>query len=157
VSALLGEERSVLLQRLGEGLPSERLHWLSGYLAGVAAQRGPLPESVPTPAPQAVPEAWLTIIYGTQTGNSRLLAERLKGHAEASGLTVRIHRTSDYPVRELQKERLLYIVISTQGDGDPPDDSRSFVEFLLSKKAPKLEQLRFSVLALGDSSYPKNC
>jgi sulfite reductase (NADPH) flavoprotein alpha-component len=159
VSALLGEERSALLQRLVEGLPSEMLHWLSGYLSGVAAQRGSPQGSLPapTPAPQAAPEAWLTIIYGTQTGNSRLLAERLKGHAEASGLSVRLYRASDYQVRELAKERLLYIVISTQGDGDPPDDSRGFVEFLLSKKAPKLEQLRFSVLALGDSSYPKYC
>ena len=159
VSAMLGDERSALLQRVVEGLPSETLHWLSGYLAGVAAQRVPLQDAlaVPSAVPQAAPEAWLTIIYGTQTGNSRLLAERLKGQAEASGLTVRLYRASDYPARELAKERLLYIVISTQGDGDPPDDSRSFVEFLLSKKAPKLEQLRFSVLALGDSSYPKYC
>jgi sulfite reductase (NADPH) flavoprotein alpha-component len=159
VSALLGEERTALLQRLVEGLPSETLHWLSGYLAGVAAQRGPLQDALaaPTPVPQAAPEAWLTIIYGTQTGNSRLLAERLKHQAESSGVTVRLYRASDYPVREFAKERLLYIVISTQGDGDPPDDSRSLVEFLLSKKAPKLEQLRFSVLALGDSSYPKYC
>jgi sulfite reductase (NADPH) flavoprotein alpha-component len=157
VNALLGEERSALLQRVVEGLPPETLQWLSGYLAGLATQRGPVQESAPAPVAQAVPEAWLTIVYGTQTNNSRMLAERLKHQAEASGLSVRLYRASDYPVRELQKERLLYIVISTQGDGDPPDDSRSFVEFLLSKKAPKLEQLRFSVLGLGDSSYPKYC
>ncbi|WP_205628450.1 assimilatory sulfite reductase (NADPH) flavoprotein subunit [Hyalangium minutum] len=159
VSAMLGEERSALLQRVVEGLPSETLHWLSGYFAGLATQRGPVQEQAPAPTPvvQAVPEAWLTIIYGTQTNNSRMLAERLKHQAEASGLSVRLYRASDYPVREIAKERLLYIVISTQGDGDPPDDSRGFVEFLLSKKAPKLEQLRFSVLGLGDSSYPKYC
>jgi sulfite reductase (NADPH) flavoprotein alpha-component len=157
VSAILGEERSALLQRVVEGLPPETLHWMSGYFAGLATQRGPAQELAPAPVPQAVPEAWLTIIYGTQTNNSRMLAERLKHQAEASGLSVRLHRASDYPVRELAKERLLYIVISTQGDGDPPDDSRGFVEFLLGKKAPKLEQLRFSVLGLGDSSYPKYC
>lgn len=156
VNALLGEERSALLQRVVEELPPETLHWLSGYLAGLASQR-PAQESVPTVVPQAAPEQWLTIIYGTQTGNSRLLAERLKHQAEASGITVRLFRASDYPVRELQKERVLYVVISTQGDGDPPDDSRGFVEFLLGKRAPKLEQLRFSVLGLGDTSYPKFC
>lgn len=157
MSAILGEERSALLQRVVEGLPPETLHWLSGYFAGLATQRGPVQELGPTPVAQAVPEAWLTIIYGTQTNNSRLLAERLKHQAEASGVSVRLYRASDYPVREIAKERLLYIVISTQGDGDPPDDSRGFVEFLLGKKAPKLEQLRFSVLGLGDSSYPKYC
>ncbi|MFL5344502.1 MAG: assimilatory sulfite reductase (NADPH) flavoprotein subunit [Hyalangium sp.] len=156
VNALLGEERSALLQRVVEGLPSETLHWLSGYLAGLAAQR-PAQESAPTAVPQAAPEQWLTIIYGTQTGNSLLLAERLKHQAEASGITVRLFRASDYPVRELQRERVLYVVISTQGDGDPPDDSRGFVEFILGKRAPKLEQLRFSVLGLGDTSYPKFC
>ncbi len=156
VGALLGEERSTLLQRVVEGLPSETLHWLSGYLSGLAAQR-PAQESVPTVVPQAAPEQWLTIIYGTQTGNSRLLAERLKQQVEASGITARLFRASDYPVRELQKERVLYVVISTQGDGDPPDDSRGFFEFILSKRAPRLEQLRFSVLGLGDTSYPRFC
>ncbi|MDY7225689.1 assimilatory sulfite reductase (NADPH) flavoprotein subunit [Hyalangium rubrum] len=156
VKALLGEERSALLSRLVEGLDSTTLHWLSGYLAGVAAQ-APLQASAPTPVPQAVPDARLTIVYGTQTGNSRLLAERLKRHAESSGLTVRTLRAGEYPVKELREERLLYVVISTQGDGDPPDDARGFCEFILGKRAPKLEQLRFAVLGLGDSSYPKYC
>jgi sulfite reductase (NADPH) flavoprotein alpha-component len=155
MTALLGEEKSALLQRLVEGLAPDTLQWLSGYLAGLAAQRPQVQELAP--APQAAPEAWLTVVYGTQTGNSKLLAERLKHQAEAAGLTVRLYRAGEYPVRELQKERLLYVVISTQGDGDPPDDARGFVEFILGKRAPRLEQLRFSVLGLGDSSYPKYC
>ena len=94
VSAMLGEERSALLQRVVEGLPPETLHWLSGYFAGLATQRGPAQELAPVPVAQAVPESWLTIIYGTQTGNSRLLAERLKHQAEASGVSVRLYRAS---------------------------------------------------------------
>ncbi|SEK47803.1 sulfite reductase (NADPH) alpha subunit [Stigmatella aurantiaca] len=158
VNTLLGEERSALLHRAIDGLDAQTLQWLSGYIAGLAA-RSPLPAStaVPTPAPQAVPDTVLTIVYGTQTGNSRLLAERLQRQAEASGLKTRILRAGAYPVRELQKERLLYLVISTQGDGDPPDDARGFVDFLTGKRAPRLEQLRFAVLGLGDTSYPKYC
>ena len=52
---------------------------------------------------------------------------------------------------------MLVVVMSTHGDGDPPDDARSFIEFIGSKRAPKLEQLSYSVLALGDSSYPRYC
>jgi sulfite reductase (NADPH) flavoprotein alpha-component len=157
LAAQLGEEKGALLQRLVDGLEPSALNWLSGYLAGLAARQMPSTGAQPAVAPQATPQATLTILYGTQTGNSRLLAERLKHKAEAAGLAVRTFRASDYPVRELKNERLLYVVISTQGDGDPPDDSRGFFEFVQGKRAPELKQLRYSVLGLGDSSYPKFC
>ncbi len=151
---LLGEERSALLSRLVDGLDAQALNWLSGYLAGLSAQA---PAQAPTLALQATPEERLTIVYGTQTGNSRLLAERIHRQAEVAGITARLLRAGEYPLRELKEERLLYVVISTQGDGDPPDDARGFVEFILGKRAPRLEQLRFAVLGLGDTSYPKFC
>jgi len=155
MASLLSEEKLSLLQRLVDGLDAPALHWLSGYTAGLAARA---PASIqPVASVQVEPGASLTIVYGTQTGNSRKLAERLHQRAEAAGLAVRSFSAGKYPLRELKNERLLYVVISTQGDGDPPDDARGFVEFILGKRAPALEKLRFSVLSLGDSSYPKFC
>ena len=97
------------------------------------------------------------MIYGSQTGNGKRIAERLGRAAEAAGLAVRVQSTRDYPLKDLAKERLLVVVMSTHGDGDPPDDARGFIDYLAGKRAPKLEQLQYSVLALGDSSYPKFC
>jgi sulfite reductase (NADPH) flavoprotein alpha-component len=160
----LDPERTDLLLRVVEGLEPATLHWLSGFAAGVAHERAggrpglSLPAGpVVAPAARAEPTARLTIVYGSQTGNSKRVAERLGRAAEAAGLAARVYAAGNYPVKDLARERMLVMVVSTQGDGDPPDDARGLIEFLQSRRAPKLEQLNFSVLALGDSSYPKFC
>ncbi len=160
----LDPERTELLLRVVEGLEPSTLQWLSGFAAGVAHERAAarpgvsLPAGpVVAPAARAEPTARLTIVYGSQTGNSKRIAERLGRAAEAVGLAARVYAAGNYPVKDLARERMLVLVVSTQGDGDPPDDARGLIEFLQSRRAPKLEQLSFSVLALGDSSYPKFC
>ena len=151
-------ETADALARLTQGLDSAGLWWLSGYAAGLASRGG---SAQPAPAVaarlDAAPAGRLTIVYGSQTGNARRIAERLAADAEASGLPVRLLRADAYPVRELKSERFLYLVLSTQGDGDPSDDARDLHDFILGARAPKLEQLHFAVLALGDSSYPLFC
>ena len=155
------------LDRLTSGLDAAALNWISGYTAALANERSGLARSelhvderaLDLPRPEAHVDAPLraTVLYGSQTGHGRRLAEQLGHAAERAGLAVRVQSALDYNPRELAAEKLLFVVMSTHGDGDPPDEARAFVDFLNSRRAPRLEKLAFSVLALGDSSYPKYC
>jgi sulfite reductase (NADPH) flavoprotein alpha-component len=161
-SGPLDAGRSELLHRVVEGLDPVALNWVSGFAAGVAyarSQGGAVAESsiAPAPAPRTEAAARLAVVYGSQTGNGRRIAERLGQAAEAAGLAVRVYAARDYPLKDLAQERLLTVVVSTHGDGDPPDDARGFIEHLAGKRVTQLPQLHYSVLALGDSSYPKFC
>ncbi|PPU32085.1 MULTISPECIES: assimilatory sulfite reductase (NADPH) flavoprotein subunit [unclassified Xanthomonas] len=156
----LPDERKALLDRLVDGLDAAALWWLSGYAAGLAQGHPPRSLAVlPGGQAQAIAQEGqrLTVIYGSQTGNARRQAEQLAADAEAAGLSVRLLRADAYPTRELANERLLYVVISTQGEGDPPDDAIGLVEFVTSRRAPKLPELKYAVLGLGDSSYADFC
>lgn len=153
----LSSDQANLLSRLTEGLDGAGLWWLSGYAAGLARSHAVPGRPMAVPAAETQIAQTLTIVYGSQTGNAKRLAETLAQQAEHAGVSTRLLRADAYPTRELKNERHLYIVISTQGDGDPPDDARAFVEFIAGKRAPALKQLKYAVLGLGDSSYPQFC
>jgi len=158
ISSPLTGEQQQQLDRLLAGLANDQLYWLAGYLAGYCA----VPGQAGSPGAGASisdrqGSAELTILFGSQTGNAEGVAGQLAARAAAKGVVTRMVDLADYKPKQLRQEQFLALVTSTQGEGEPPDNALDFHEFLMGKKAPKVTQLRYSVLGLGDSSYEHFC
>lgn len=155
------QEQAELLNRLLSTLTDSQKMWLSGYLA--APQAGAAVKEYPPATetikggntPQQTRE--ITILYGSHTGNCQSLAEEFTQKLKQEDYNVTLSSMDDFKTKALKKVEDLLILTSTHGDGDPPDNAITFYEFLYSKRAPKLDGLRFSVLSLGDSSYEFFC
>ncbi len=99
----------------------------------------------------------LKILYGTMTGNAEECANNLAEKCSDAGVTAEVVDVSEYDVENLQNEGRIAIVISTWGEGDPPDDAEDFCYALYDGKAGELPNLEFAVCSLGDTSYDEFC
>ncbi|WP_240613757.1 assimilatory sulfite reductase (NADPH) flavoprotein subunit [Salinicola acroporae] len=152
----LSADQARRVQQALVDLNDAQRQWLSGYLAGLGAQsagdspRGDSPSS-------SVAATALTVLYGSQTGNAEAVAELAAERARAKGFDVTLTSMAEAGKKTLKAAERLLVVVSTQGDGDPPDPALEFHELMMGRKAPKLTGTRFAVLGLGDASYEHFC
>ncbi|WP_167388937.1 assimilatory sulfite reductase (NADPH) flavoprotein subunit [Aeromonas lusitana] len=150
----LSDEQQRQLNQVLTTLNTQQLAWVSGYLYGLS-QSGQQP--VTTTTTSAAPGGSLTILYGSQTGNAKGAAAVIQKQAQALGLPVTLVSMADYKPKQLKKESHLLVVVSTYGEGEPPESAVDLFEQLKKGKIGKLEGLKFAVLGLGDSSYEFFC
>jgi len=140
-----------LLNLLGD-LTNEELIWVNGYLNGIVSKQ--LKREEQPVVKSGVNK--ITIAYGTETGNSKRLATEFAAKAKKQGIHAKVQSMDQYRLNDLSKEEYFLAVISTHGDGEPPAAAKKFYDHV-HQNGFRLDKLKYSVLALGDTSYPLFC
>ena len=149
---MLAEHKLKIFEDLLRGLSEEELSWVKGYLDGVVSKISEKNEAlVLKPAVNKI-----TITYGTETGNSKKIATDFAAKAKKSGINVKLVSLDQYRLNDLAKEEYFFTVVSTHGDGEPPVATKKFYDHI-HNNGFTFEKLKYSVLALGDTSYPLFC
>jgi sulfite reductase (NADPH) flavoprotein alpha-component len=148
---MLAEDKLKILLDLLNNSTKEEIAWINGYLNGVVSKQEPKESS---PVKNNVNK--VTIAYGTETGNSKKLATEFAAKAKKQGIHAKVQSLDQYKVNDLTKEEYFLAVISTHGDGEPPAAAKKFYDHV-HQNGFKLDKLKYSVLALGDTSYPLFC
>ncbi|PCJ31573.1 MAG: sulfite reductase subunit alpha [Gammaproteobacteria bacterium] len=135
----------------GTPFSEDQQQWLSGFFAGANTRLLKQDDSAQSN------NRPLTIIYGTQTGNSESIGDDIVALANDYGLAAELVDMGDIEVENLADIERLLVICSTYGEGEMPDNAEMLWEAISEDSAAKLDHMHFSVLSLGDSSYDEFC
>lgn len=150
---MLVESKLKTLQEFISSSTRDELVWVNGYLNGILS-RNETKEIQSVPKNNGVNK--ITIAYATETGNSKRLATEFAAKAKKQGIHAKVQAFDQYKLNDLPKEEYFLAIISTHGDGEPPVTAKKFYDHL-HQNGFNLSKLKYSVLALGDTSYPLFC
>ncbi|XDD55308.1 sulfite reductase flavoprotein subunit alpha [Leptospira sp. WS4.C2] len=166
---LSDEKRNRFLQLLKESTKDEWV-WMSGYLSALTQPSiGGSSVDVSITPPVSIDSGsdplhgnlktqpiQCSVVYGTETGNSKKLGTELVKKLKELGVSAKLKSTDTYKAKDLKEEEYLFVIVSTHGDGEPPQAAKPFIQILKDSK-DSLSKVKFAVLGLGDTSYPLFC
>lgn len=150
---MLAEPKLKIILDLVQSSSKEELIWMNGYLSGLI-NNGKSEEQTAIAAPSSIKK--ITIAYGTETGNSKKVATEFAVKAKKNGIVAKLVSLEQYRITDLPKEEYFFTIMSTHGEGEPPIAAKKFYEHI-HNNGFKVPQLKYGVLALGDTSYPLYC
>ncbi|MGB0344187.1 MAG: assimilatory sulfite reductase (NADPH) flavoprotein subunit [Coraliomargarita sp.] len=152
-NAPLSPEQFQALRQLLKDLQPEQLFWLEGFIGGLRAGSG----NVPQASTAAAVQPGLTVLYGSESGNAESLADQAAKAARQRGFKPSVVNMADTTPAKLKDADNLLVLVSTWGEGDPPETATDFYQAMMGEGAPRFESTNFSVLGLGDTSYEHFC
>jgi sulfite reductase (NADPH) flavoprotein alpha-component len=150
---MISPEKKKQISEFIDSLDKQEQIWTNGFLEGVLNGTA----SPVSPVPKVSGEnKKITIAYGTESGNSKKIANLFASRAKQEGIHAKLVSLDQYRLTDLPKEEYFLTVISTQGEGEPPSSAKKFYDHI-HQNGFKLPKLKYGVLALGDTSYPMFC
>src|SRR5580704_9534550 len=150
---MISPDKKKMIKEFIDSLDKEEQTWTIGFLEGIQNGKSPVESSLPK---NSAENKKITIAYGTESGNSKKIANLFATRAKQEGIQAKIVSLDQYRLADLPKEEYFLTVISTQGEGEPPSSAKKFYDHI-HQNGFNLPKLKYGVLALGDTSYPMFC
>ena len=153
---MLTEQKLSSFKNFIQGSSRDEIIWMSGFLAGLSERNAGATNPPAADLNAATEKLVISVLYGTETGNSKKISAKLATALKSKQHKVTVTALDQYQLSNLSNENLVFIIMSTHGDGEPPLAAKKFYDHLHAKQHD-LKNLKYAVLALGDVSYPLFC